>query len=73
MKRLIVLVCCLTAGPTFAQQQSSPNEQALGRKLFQEMQLGVSCSAELIAVKAELDKANARIKELEPKAKSEKK
>lgn len=34
---------------------------------MQELQTGLNCSAELIGVKADLAKANARIKELEPK------
>ncbi len=54
------------------QQQASPNEQAMGVKLMQEIQGGLNCSANLIGVQAELTKAQARIKELEPKPEEKK-
>lgn len=65
MKVFLSLLAVLSAGPAFAEQ--TPGEQALGAKLMQELQTGLNCSAELIGVKADLAKANARIKELEPK------
>lgn len=64
--RVIFLLGSLFSTPAFSQQQT-PNEQALGVKLMQEIQGGLSCNANLITVQAELVKANARIKELEPK------
>lgn len=62
---MVVGITPATAQPQ--QQQQSPGEQALGAKLMQEIQGGLNCSANLITVQAELAKANARIKELEPK------
>lgn len=66
MRLFVLLAVLLLASPGLAQQQT-PSEQALGTKLLQEIQGGLSCSADLIAVRAELVKANARIKELEEK------
>lgn len=65
MRRVIVLVAMI-ATPAFG-QQPSPNEQALGAKLMEEFQRGLTCSAGLIEARAELAKAQARIRELEPK------
>ncbi len=67
MKKLLVLFLTLTPIHSFAQQ--SPTEQALGNKLLQEIQTGITCSANLISTKAELIKAQERIKELENKEK----
>lgn len=66
----LAIVLMAYAGASFAQtaaQHQTPNEQALGVKLMQEIQGGLSCNANLITVQAELVKANARVKELEPK------
>ncbi len=70
---LILVIVALSATSATAQQQTpSPAEQALGQKVMQEVQAAVSCSANLISVQADLAKANARIKELEPKPEVEK-
>lgn len=69
MKKLII-VLVLISTPSFAQQTTtSPNEQALGQKLLQEIQAGISCNSNAISLKIDLDKANAKIKELESKQK----
>lgn len=72
-KFISVAALLLSAGHGSAQQQT-PNEQALGTKLMQEIQAGLGCSAgligaqeELTKARVELSKAQARIKELEPK------
>jgi len=67
-----IFLALLIATPAFAQQAhpQPPSEQALGAKLMQEIQGGLICNASLISVQAELAKANARIKELEPKTES---
>lgn len=55
--------------PAVAQQQSqSPMEQAMGAKLLAEISVGLQCSADAVSTRAALDKALARIKELEAKA-----
>jgi hypothetical protein len=76
MRRLILLILLtafLAATPAIAQQQSpSAVEQALGSKLMQEIQAGINCSASSITVQADLAKAQARIKELEKPALSDK-
>jgi hypothetical protein len=64
MKKLFI-VASLIATPCYAQQQQTPVEQAMGTKLIQEIQAGLTCSATLIATQAELTKAQARVKELE--------
>lgn len=78
MKKILMIGFALYAGQAMAQQPPpSPNEQALGAKVMQEIQAGLTCSASLIEARAELGKANARfadeiakaqarIKELEP-------
>jgi hypothetical protein len=69
-KQLVLLAAAasLIAGNADGQQhQQTPSEQALGAKLMQEIQGGLICNASLISVQAELAKAQARIKELEPK------
>lgn len=70
MKRFVILLL-LVSSPAVAQQTSSPAEQALGIKLMQEIQAGLNCNASTLTMQAELNKAQARIKELE--AQSEKK
>jgi hypothetical protein len=68
MKR-IILAALLISTPALAQQKPpSAAEQALGAKLMQEIQSGLSCSAGLITAQADLVKANERIKALEVKS-----
>lgn len=64
MKRLI-FIATIIATPVLAQQ--SPAEQVLSTKLLQELQASLSCSTDAIILKADLAKAQARIKELEAK------
>lgn len=66
MKVFIIALSLFIATSALAQQQT-PSEQALGTKLMQEIQGGLNCSASLISAQAELAKAQARIKELQPK------
>lgn len=67
--RRIVFAILLLSTPVLAQQQlPSAAEQALGTKLMQEIQVGLNCSANSIALQADLAKANAKIKEFETKA-----
>lgn len=82
MKVFITGLFLLIATSALAQQpdpgqgkleiKTTPGEQALGAKLMQEIQSGLNCSASLISVRAELEKAQARIKELEPKTEEKK-
>lgn len=73
MTRLVALAAFVAlATPALAQQQPSPAEQALGSKLMQEVQAGLNCSADLIVLRAELARANERIKELAPKPEPQK-
>lgn len=69
--RVIFLLGSILLWPLSAwaqQAQQTPLEQAIGTKLIQELQYGLACQAEMIALKTELVKAQARIKELEDKA-----
>ncbi len=65
MKKIIVFISLFISTSTFAQQQ--PNEQALGTKLIKEINEGLKCNSDLITIKDELAKAQAKIKELEDK------
>lgn len=71
MRAFIIGLSLFAVTPALAQQQT-PSEQALGTKLMQEIQGGLNCSAGLIALQAELAKAQARIKEIETKAEAPK-
>jgi hypothetical protein len=66
-----ILAFCLLAISSSASAQtapqSSPLDQALSAKLMAEMNYGLQCATDLISVKAELDKAKQKIKELEGK------
>lgn len=66
MNRLVFTIVVLLIGSGLATAQS-PTESALGNRLIAELNASVQCSAELITVKASLAKAEARVKELEPK------
>lgn len=82
MRSFIIGLSLLVATSALAQQsdpgqgkleiKTTPGEQALGAKLMQEIQSGLNCSASLISVRAELEKAQARIKELEAKPEEKK-
>jgi hypothetical protein len=61
-----------TAASAQQQHQQTPSEQALGTKLLQEIQGSLTCNASLISVQSDLAKAQARLKELEPKPAPEK-
>lgn len=66
--RFLILAVLLIAAPAFAQQPPpSPNEPALWAKLGREINEGIACNANLVALQAEIQKLQARIKELEPK------
>lgn len=65
MKYLIALLAIVTA-PAFAQQQP-PEVIALGNKLIAEINSGITCQAQVITLKQQLDAAQAKIKELEEK------
>ena len=68
MKRLaIALAILLLAAPAAAQQQATPNEQALLAKITTEMNAGLQCTSALISATQAMAKAEARIKELEDK------
>lgn len=69
---ILVAAACLAISTAASAQQRSANEQAMGSKLMQEIQAGLSCSAGLIEMRAELGnaqgeiaRAKARITELE--------
>lgn len=79
MKRLIVIVC-LIATPAFAQQQPHPDPMTLQRAINalqaqrnQAFDLAASWEARANGLADDLAKAQARIKELEPKTEPEKK
>lgn len=67
--RVILAAAALAlASPALAQQAPTPSEQALGAKLMAEINAGLSCSADVIKIKADLAAAQARVKELETQA-----
>ena len=61
----IVAFLLLLMTPALAQQ--SPSEQALSSKLLAEINAGLQCNTTLLTERAELQKAQARVKELEEK------
>ena len=69
MKYLVAILMMLVfASEAQAQQQTSPTEQAIGNKLLQEINNGIACNANLLVVQKQLADAQAKIKEIEPKA-----
>lgn len=64
MKKYILISVLIFASPAMAQQQS-PAEQVLAAKLMQELQSALACSADVISLRVELSKAQAKVKELE--------
>lgn len=70
MKRILIALCLFAATPAFAQQQqTSPTETALqiNGVIGQWAQALVQQSKAIEQMQADLIKARARIKELEPK------
>lgn len=67
MYRFLIVASLLSAAPAWAQSTSSPVEQALGARLLREIQEGLTCSAEKIAMQAAIDKAAAEAKRLKDK------
>lgn len=66
MKKIAALAWVLMMAPAQAQQQQkSPVEQVLTARVMQEIQTSLNCGVDLITMQAALDKANARVKELE--------
>ena len=65
-------IAALLISPAVAQgmmpSPPQPMQEALGQKLFNEINAGLTCSANLLSVQKDLEAAKARIKELETKA-----
>lgn len=66
---VIMLILPYQAMAQSQQQQSTPTEQVFGAKILKELQEGLSCNVNLLTVQVELNKLQARIKELEAKGK----
>lgn len=68
MKRLIAAMV-LFSGPVWAQSQllPTPEVQALGQKLMNEININIQCSATGISLQQQLSAAQAHIKSLEDK------
>ena len=75
MKQKLILIVVanvlIATAVALAQQQPTSMETALGNKLMLEINAGLQCSASEVSVKTQLDKALARIKELEAKEPSD--
>ena len=65
-----VLTFCQTAA---SQESAAPESQALGNKLLQEINAGISCAAANITLKQQLEAAQRRIKALSEKPVAEQK
>ena len=68
---IISAAVMLSVSPAVAQgvpQPPVPMQEALGQKLFTEINAGLTCNANLLSAQKDLDAARARIKELEAKA-----
>lgn len=74
MKRLLVVII-LASTPVFAQPKPSPELEAVGAKLMQEINAGIQCNANAIVGRQELEKLQAELKALkakyEPEVKSD--
>jgi hypothetical protein len=67
----LALAFTLAASTAFAQAPPTPNEQALGQKLMQEINYGISCSGSNIALQAEIKRLKDKYEP--PKVDAEKK
>lgn len=75
--RVAVLLAAALPTSAFAQQrpgnpvppraERSPIERAMTKRILDEVEAGVSCTRDVIALQDELAKAQARLKELEDK------
>ena len=63
MKKLIIIIACFWAGSALAQQQASPEQQAIQGKLSEEYNQNLQLRAALI-------KEQMKVKELEEKIKN---
>lgn len=78
-KILIAVAVLLLPVAAFAQQrpgspvqpraatERGPMERAMAQRILNEVEAGLTCSRDVIALQDELAKAQARLKELEPK------
>lgn len=65
MLRPILLALCLGLIPAaaLAQSAATPNEQALGQRIMAEVNANLTCSAQVIALEAELKKVRDQLAE----------
>lgn len=68
----LIIASALLATPAFAQQQS-PEMEALGAKLIQEINAGVQCNANAVAGRREIERLMSEVKALKAKYEPEKK
>lgn len=57
----------LSSSPAFAQSAQTPELQALGTKLMQEINANIQCNANAISGRQEIEKLQAEIKALKAK------
>lgn len=62
---LMLLGGCATGHAEQPATLKAPAEQALGEKLMQEINAGLSCNAAIITVQRQLDEARKQIEELQ--------
>lgn len=63
---ILASLLLLNASANAQQPPPSPEVQAIGNRLLQEIQTGIQCSANAITLQQELEKARAEIKRLTP-------
>ena len=69
MRILLAALFAVLGQSALAQQRQSPAEQAMTARISSEIGANLQCTASIIALKAELDAAQKRVKELEDAAK----
>lgn len=73
MRKLLIIAALLSVSPAFAQQQPDPETlqraiQAVQLQRNQALDISANLQVQLSKVQEDLAKAQARLKELEPKA-----
>ena len=73
MRKLLVTVAILIAAPALAQQQATPEVQALQSRVMQELNSSLQCTTQAITLQQQVTKLTADLKAMKDKYEPEQK
>ena len=73
MKKWLLIPALLIATSAFAQQQATPEVQALQSRLLQELNASLQCTTQAITLQQQVNKLTADLKAMKDKYEPEKK